>query len=329
MKTIALFFGGPSNEHEVSIMSAGNVVKYFDYGRYKLILIYWHKKDRRFYKIKNIDKLKISAKNRIGVEDFSRLFDVALLMTHGRYGEDGILQAVLDSQKIKYCGCRVLSSAVCMDKAIFKNLLTADKINQTGYAVLDYQIDSSAELLRRRNKACRDFKFPLYVKPANSGSSVGISKITKPAQLATAVKNALKHDKKIVIEEGLVNPREIEVAVLGNEKLLVSRPGELRLAKDFYDYDDKYKKGEAQMIVPAAIDPTQTEKIRALAARAYRLADCRGFARVDFLIAKNKIYLNEINSLPGFTDISMFPMLMMDQGMSYRELLNKIIALAY
>jgi D-alanine-D-alanine ligase len=329
MKTIALFFGGLSNEAEVSIMSAKNVAKNFDFKRYKLILIYWSKKDCRFYQIKNINQLKTSGKNRVVVEDFSRLFDVALPMTHGRYGEDGVLQAIFEGQRVKYCGCRVLGSAVCMDKAIFKDLFSSAKINQVKYSVLDFNSASVSEIVTQKKKIQKTLKLPLYIKPANSGSSVGITKITKYSELDKALREALKHDSKIVIEEGLVNPKEIETAVLGNQKLIVSRPGELRLVKDFYNYDDKYKLGQAQAVVPAKISAAQTKKIRQLAAQVYRLANCQGFARVDFFIAKNKIYLNEINTLPGFTNISMYPMLMMDRGMSYRELLNRIIELAY
>lgn len=344
MKTIALFFGGLSNEAEVSVMSAKNVVKYFDYRCYKLMLIYWHKTDGGFYRIQNLNHLAAGAEHKsaglkpkiiasvghkIKIEDFKKLFDVALLMTHGRYGEDGVLQAILESQKIKYCGCRVLGSALCMDKAVFKDLMTAAKIRQTRYAVLDLAAATPAEITGQKNKIKKTFKYPLYVKPANSGSSIGITKVETSAQLAAAIKVALKHDSKILIEEGLINPTEIEVAVLGNKKLIVSRPGELRLAKDFYDYDDKYKLGQAQAIIPARLNATRIKQIRALAARAYRLANCRGFARVDFFLSGGRIYLNEINTLPGFTDISMFPMLMMDQKMSYQKLLHTIIKSAY
>jgi len=167
------------------------------------------------------------------------------------------------------------------------------------------------------------------VKPANSGSSVGITKVDRYADLARAVKAARRHDTKVVVEEGFVNPKEVEVGVLGNERLLVSRPGELRLAKDFYDYEDKYKKGEAQAVIPARLSAAQEKEIRRLAAEIYRLTAGQGFARVDFFVAAGKVYINEINTLPGFTDISMFPLLMMKTGLNYTELLNKIIALAY
>lgn len=328
MKAIGLFFGGLSNEHEVSIASAGNVVKNFDYKKYKLTLIYWRKRDGCFYHVGDIKKLQSTANKRVRLEDFRNIFDIALLMTHGRYGEDGVLQGLLESQKIKYCGCRVLSSALCMDKGIFKILMSANNIRQVKYGVLNYWACNSAEIKKELKKIKGILKFPLYVKPANSGSSIGITRVTKPANLSAAVSTALKHDYKIVIEEGLNSPKEIEVAVLGNKKLIVSRPGELRLAKDFYDYEDKYKKGEAQAIVPAKITPAQTKTIRKMAEKIYRLAGCQGFARVDFFIDRGRVYINEINTLPGFTDISMFPMLMMDSGLSYRQMLNKIISLA-
>ena len=328
MKTIGLFFGGLSNEHDVSVVSAGNVVRNFDYRKYKLALIYWRKQDGCFYLVKDIKKLKPADNRRIGLEDFSSLFDAALLMTHGKYGEDGILQSLLESKKIKYCGCRVLSSALCMDKAAFKTLMAANNIRKTRYGVLDYQAYSPAENDRELKKLKDVLKFPLYIKPANSGSSIGITRVAKASGLGVAVRAALKHDNKIVIEEGLNGPKEIEIAVLGNKKLTVSRPGELRLAKDFYDYDDKYKKGEAQAVIPAKISPAQTKEARQMAERIYRLAGCQGFARVDLFLDHGRFYINEINTLPGFTDISMFPMLMMDAGLSYKRLLNEIINLA-
>ncbi|MDP2944056.1 MAG: D-alanine--D-alanine ligase family protein [bacterium] len=328
MKTIGLFFGGLSNEHEVSIASARNVVKNFDYKKYKLTLIYWRKQDGCFYHVGDIKKLRSTANKQVRLEDFRNIFDIALLMTHGRYGEDGVLQGLLESQKIKYCGCRVLSSALCMDKGIFKILMSANNIRQVKYGVLNYWAYNSAEIKKEFKKIKSVLKFPIYVKPANSGSSVGITRVTKPANLSAAISAALKHDYKIIIEEGLNSPKEIEVAVLGNKKLTVSRPGELRLVKDFYDFDDKYKKGQTQVLIPAQISAVQTRKIRKMAEQIYRLAGCQGFARVDFFIGRGQIYINEINTLPGFTDISMFPMLMMDTGLSYREILNKIISLA-
>jgi D-alanine-D-alanine ligase len=328
MKKVALFFGGLSNEAEVSIISATRVADNFDYKKYELILIYWAK-DGLFYKVKNFKNLKNDKKNLVRVEDFKKSFDIALLMTHGRYGEDGVLQSILEVQMVKYCGCRPLASALCMDKVIFKNFLLNQKIDQTKFLSLDAKLMEKPEFLGIIEKIKKDFKLPFYVKPANSGSSVGISKVEKMINLEKAIKEALKHDQKIIVEEGLINPKELEVAVLGNSNLIVSSPGELKLVKDFYSYDDKYKAGEAKVVIPAEISKQQIETIKTIAQKVYKLCGCSGFARVDFFLHNNKIYLNEINTLPGFTDISMFPMLMASCCLSYKKLINKIIELAY
>lgn len=326
MKRIGLIFGGLSNESQVSVISARNIVKNFDYKKYKLSLVYWHKNGQA-YLVKNINNL--SNKKLMPIDRFRRSFDIVLPVTHGRYGEDGYLQGLLETLKIKYCGCRVLSSALCMDKAVFKTFIAGQKILQTEYKVLDYAIQNKKEILKILQSVKKDLKLPVYVKPANSGSSVGITKVGKWSDLQKAINVAHRHDSKIVIEQGLEQPREIEVAVLGNDKLIISAPGELKLAKDFYDYDDKYKKGEAKQIIPADLSVKVKSEIANLTEKVYRLCDCRGFARVDFFLHKGKVYLNEINTLPGFTGISMYPMLMKNSGMAYKQLINKIIELAY
>jgi D-alanine-D-alanine ligase len=327
MKIIGLFFGGLGNEHEISIISAKNIVKNFPYQKYKLVQIYWDKKGT-FYLVKDINKLGVNRK-KINLENFKEYFDIALLMTHGKYGEDGVIQSLLESQKIRYCGCHSLSSALCMDKALFKQYLSGQKINQVKFEVLNYDLDANKEINKKISQIKNKFKLPLYIKPANSGSSVGITRVEKINILGKAIKEALKHDNKIVVEEGLINPKEIEVAILGNKELNISYPGELRLTKDFYNYDDKYKLGEVKAIIPAFISAKEIKEIKELAGKVYKLYNCSGFARVDFFISKNIIYLNEINTLPGFTDISMYPMLMINRGFSYRKLIEKIISLSY
>ncbi len=168
---------------------------------------------------------------------------------------------------------------------------------------------------------------PVYIKPSNSGSSVGITKVADIKDLQKAIKEASRHDGKILVEQGLSGHREIEVAVLGNEDLVISEPGELGLTQDFYDYDEKYKNNRTQVTIPAKIDAKTKQEIKMLAGKAYRLCDCKGFARIDFFLKGKKVYLNEINTLPGFTDISMFPMLMKNMKISYKELINRIIGL--
>jgi D-alanine-D-alanine ligase len=327
-KTVGLFFGGLSNEADISIISAKNIIKYFDYRKYDLVLVYWHK-DNQFYTLKDTAEIKnISETNIINVGDFSRLFDVALPITHGKYGEDGALQGLLEIQKVPYCGCRVLSSSLCMDKAVFKTFLTGQKIKQTNFDFIDLRDKERSDVEKWIAKIKNDFELPVYIKPANSGSSVGITKVTDFKNLKKAVRDAAQHDDKILAEQGLVNPREIEVAVLGNEELTISDPGELVLEGAFYDFDEKYEKNRTQVAIPAKLDSKAKQKIKNLAEKVYHLCDCKGFARVDFFIKNNKVYLNEINTLPGFTDISMFPMLMKSAGINYKDLINIIIGLA-
>ena len=327
MKTVALFFGGIGNEHEISIISAKNIFKNFPIKKYKVKLIYWAK-DSHFYLVKDFNKLKTNRK-RVNIENFRKEFDIALPITHGKYGEDGVLQGVFESQRIKYCGCRVAASSLCMDKSLFKNLLISYKINQVNFLLLDYFLDSKKEISSKILKINTDFKFPIYVKPANSGSSIGVVKVEKASQLKKAIESALVHDSKILIEEGIVNPKEIEVSVLGNNEVFVSQPGELKLEKDFYDYDNKYKLNTAEFIIPANISNEQKEEIASLSKKVYKICGCSGFSRIDFFVSKNKIYLNEVNTLPGFTSISMYAMLMEASGISHRKLLEKIIELAY
>jgi D-alanine-D-alanine ligase len=327
-KTVGLFFGGLSNEAEISIISAKNIIKAFDYKKFNLVLVYWHK-NNQFYILENAEEISnISGKIEINPGDFSKLFDVAFPITHGKYGEDGALQGLLEMQKMQYCGCRVLSSSLCMDKAVFKTFLAGHKINQVNFDFIDLRDKKQSAIEKWMEKIKNNFELPVYIKPSNSGSSVGINKVTDFKNLKKAIKEAARHDDKIVAEQGLVNPREIEVAVLGNDELTISEPGELVLDGAFYDFDEKYKKNKTQVAIPANLDTDKKEEIKNFKEKVYHLCDCKGFARVDFMISDNNVYLNEINTLPGFTDISMFPMLMKNAGISYKNLINRIIKLA-
>jgi D-alanine-D-alanine ligase len=215
-----------------------------------------------------------------------------------------------------------------MDKVMFKLLMMGQKIPQLPFFLLDYKLDSKEQIKKTIIQAKAKLKLPVYVKPANSGSSVGIVKLDNWLNLNKAIKEASLHDHKVILEQGLVRPREIEVAVLGNNELIISRPGELKLEQDFYDYAEKYEKGRTEMIIPAHLILKQEQEIIALTKQVYQLTDCRGLARVDFFLKNNKVYLNEINTLPGFTNISMYPMLMKNQGIKYQTLINKLIELA-
>ncbi|SEM07161.1 D-alanine-D-alanine ligase [Syntrophus gentianae] len=327
-KTVGLFFGGLSNEADISVISAKNIIKAFDYKKYNLVLVYWHK-NNQFYILENAEEVNdLSGKKEIHVGDFSKLFDVALPITHGKYGEDGALQGLLEIQKVPYCGCRVLSSSLCMDKAVFKTFLAGHSIRQVKFDFIDLRDKKQSDVESWIEQIERNFELPVYIKPSNSGSSVGITKVTDFKNLKKAVREAARHDDKILAEQGLVNPREIEVAVLGNDELTISDPGELVLEGAFYDFDEKYTKNQTQVAIPADLEAQTREEIKKITEKVYHLCDCKGFARVDYLLADNEVYLNEINTLPGFTDISMFPMLMKSAGINYKDLITKIIKLA-
>lgn len=326
MLRIGLIFGGMSNEHEVSVISAKNIVKNFDYKKYKLVLLFWAK-NGNFYLVREIENLN-SVRKQIGIEEFKKYFDVALPMTHGKYGEDGVLQAILESQKIKYCGCRVLASALCMDKGLFKQLLAGFKVNQVKFEVIDFNAHSEKDI-EKITARVKKIGLPLFVKPVNSGSSVGITKVKKYSDLPKAILTAKKHDSRVIIEQGLENAREIEVAVLGNRELRVSDPGELIPVNEFYDYEDKYKLNKTKLEIQARLVGEIKKKIKNIAKTAYQICGCQGFSRVDFFVVGNRVYLNEINTLPGFTSGSMYPLMIMKTGLGYKELIDEIIRMAY
>ncbi len=326
MKKIGLFFGGPSNEHEVSITSAVNVAKNIDTQKYETILIYWSK-DGGFLIVP--DMVSIKKGNKIMVEDFKKYFDVALPMTHGKYGEDGVLQAIFESQHLLYSGCHVLSSALCFDKSVFKDFISGHGIAQSKYIAIDYTLNNPTEI-KEKLDSIHNFNLPVFVKPANSGSSVGITKLDNFGSLEGAIKEARKHDEKVVVEEGFMNHKEIELAVLGNSELVISEPGEVIIPfGGFYDYDEKYKLGRTETKIPADISANEIKQVKKIAEKVYKLCGCSGFARIDMFVQDGKVYMNEINTLPGFTDISMYPKLMIHAGVSYEDLISRIIELAY
>ncbi|MBU1448492.1 D-alanine--D-alanine ligase A, partial [Patescibacteria group bacterium] len=232
MKRVGLFFGGMSNEAEVSVLSAKNVVANIDTSRFEIVPIFWDK-DGDFRRVRDMDDRTGTV---IAQSDFSDTFDIALPMMHGKFGENGVLQAIFESRHVPYCGCRVLASALCMDKVRFKTLLAGHDILQTRFVVIDRSDDVSDEKATWR-ESLRVFSFPLFVKPSNSGSSVGITRVMDMAALGSAIEEARKHDDTVLIEEGLVDFEEIEIAVLGNAKVTVSVPGRVKPSQEFYSYD--------------------------------------------------------------------------------------------
>ena len=254
--------------------------------------------------------------------------DVVFPVLHGPYGEDGTIQGLLELANVPYVGAGVLASSVGMDKAVMKVMFQA-----RGLPSVDYLVARSAECAADpgpiREAVAKRLNYPVFVKPANLGSSVGISKVKAEADLEAAITLAAQFDRRIIIEAAVANAREIECSVLGNDQPQASIPGEVLPSREFYDYEAKYL-DESEVRVPAALSPAQTDEVRRLAVEAFLAIDASGMGRVDFLLdgKSGRLYVNEINTIPGFTTISMFPKLWMATGVSYSALLDRLIELA-
>ena len=327
MIKVAVIYGGMSTEHDVSVVSAKNVIDNLNIGKYDIHKIKISKTGEWLSngkKIKNI------------VEELQKV-DVVFPVLHGLYGEDGTLQGMLELLRIPYVGCKVLASSVCMDKVYTKYILNQAKINMAKFVYIQNEniyIDDDLEEIELQNDEIIDvvekkLGFPVFVKPSNSGSSVGVTKANNGQELIKAIQTASKYDKKVLIEEAIVG-KEVECAVLGNDKVLASTVGEILSAEDFYTYDAKYNNIESKTVIPANINKEVIEEIKRMAIKAFKAVDGSGLARVDFFVQNetNKIYLNEINTMPGFTSISMYPKLWEHEGLSYSELLDQLIKLA-
>jgi len=348
-KKIAVIFGGCSSEHEVSRMSATSVINNLPKDKYEVICI-GITKDGRWYLFSGpVEKIIdgswehdplnqpafISPDRSVGgiVADGKIGFDVIKVdcvfpVLHGKNGEDGTIQGLLQLSGIPFVGCRALASADCMDKAVTHTLLTAAGITQAKYLwfYADKYTTGSEKI---KLKIGARLGYPIFVKPANAGSSVGISKVRSEDELDAAVAKAAREDDKIVVEEAIVG-QEVECAVLGNAQPEASLVGEIAASAEFYDYDDKYNSGKSQLYIPAHLNETVMEEIRTTAIRAYRMLGCSGLSRVDFFVRDGKeVILNELNTMPGFTAISMYPKLWAADGVSYGELLDKLITLAF
>lgn len=342
---IGVVFGGMSTENKVSCVSANSVIKNLNKEKYDIFPIYIDKKGN-WFEVTNIDideKTLEESENKIYINNVMELlktFNVVFPVLHGLYGEDGTIQGVFELLKVPYVGCGVLASSVGMDKVYLKIIFDKAGINQTKYIYIknygdkyiyvdDVFNEESLDIEGMSNIIIKKLKFPMFVKPSNSGSSVGISKANNEEELKKAIVEASKFDRKILIEEGIVG-REVECAVLGNENVISSCVGEIRAADEFYSYDAKYKNQESKTLIPADLSIEKSKEIQALAIKAFKAIDGKGLSRVDFFIEKNtdKIYINEINTLPGFTSISMYPKLFEQIGIKYTELLDKLIELA-
>ena len=336
-KKVAVLFGGQSTEHEVSCMSAYSVLKNIDTDLYDVSAIgitktgNWTVCDD--IETVRSDSWKETAEKKCGMTEVLPLLyacDVIFPVLHGICGEDGTVQGLFELIGKPYVGCGVLASAVCMDKVYTKIVLKDAGIPQCRHLVAERDVILKRDGTYER-MVSESFGFPCFVKPSNSGSSVGAFKVAEENALLPALLEAQQYDRKILIEE-YVNAREIECAVLGNgSAAAVSTPGEIIPSKEFYDYEDKYISGTSITQIPARVPEDVLENIRTLAKKAYNALDCAGLSRVDFFYDRDtgRVLLNEINTLPGFTDISMYAKMWAHDGMDFRTLVTRLIELAF
>lgn len=335
-KRIAILFGGQSTEHEVSRVSAVSVLKNIDKTKYDIFPIgitkdgKWIEYTGDYSFIENGEWERDEACKKMNAQNklFNKEVDVVFPVLHGLYGEDGTIQGMSKLLNIPCVAPGVLASAVCMDKVYTKYLLERFGIKQAEYVVVnahEYR-EKKEEFL---NSIEQKLGYPVFIKPSNSGSSVGITKAHNTEELLSGLEVALNYDRKVLVEKA-INAREIEVAVLGNDYPRAAVPGEIIPGKEFYDYDAKYKDESSRLLIPASLSSEKTEEIKKLAVTIFKILDCAGMARVDFLVDKvtEEVYLNEVNTIPGFTKISMYPKLWQASGKSYSDLIDELIELA-
>ena len=337
---MGVIFGGRSGEHEVSIASAASIFKHLDRTLYEPVPIRIEKDGRWALTskvptaISAADVLKESATEALQVIEptaaVSRTgIDVVFPVLHGTYGEDGTVQGLLELANVPYVGCGVLASAAGMDKAVMKKLFIHHGLPVGPFRVaLGHEWERDGAAITRRVR--EELSYPVFVKPANLGSSVGISKAKSDVDFEQAMEVALEFDRKVVIEAAVPNAREIECAVLGNDDPEASVPGEVIPAREFYDYEAKYLDDSSQTLIPAPLDERQTAEIRRLSIEAFKAVECTGMARVDFLLSRDtgELFVNEVNTIPGFTTISMYPKMWEATGLPYPRLLERLIQLA-
>ena len=349
MIRLGIIFGGRSGEHEISLMSATSVIKAIDKEKFIPVLIGITKEGNWLLYDGPVDKIENGSWQQIaeaalaadpqkyaltilgsGGKSLKDWIDFALPILHGPYGEDGTIQGLFEMADIPYGGCGVLGSAAAMDKALAKEVFAKESLPICRHLNL-YKEDFLENTERVIDRVEKFLPYPIFVKPANMGSSVGITKAKNTEELKAAIKEAIKYDRRLVLEEGL-DCREIETGVLGNYAPTAGAVGEILPSDEFYSYKAKYfDGGQSKMCIPADIPTEIAEELKAIAVEAYKLLDCAGFARVDFFLEKgtNKIYINEINTIPGFTKFSMFPLLWAEVGVPYPELIERIIKLGF
>ena len=333
MIKLGVIFGGKSTENEISVKSATSILKNLNKEKYEIYKIYIDK-NGDWYEYEENKKIE-------NIIETLKSLDVVFPVLHGLYGEDGTIQGLFEMAGVKYVGCKVLASSVGMDKVYAKTIFEKAKINQAKYVYIkkyknkekytnveenfeekDIDINEVIEIVKQK------INYPVFVKPSNSGSSVGVNRADNDEELKTSITEAAKFDTKILIEEGIIG-KEVECAVLGNSKsgVIATLPGEILSAEEFYTFDAKYINTASKTLIPADISKDKQEEVKSLAIRAFNAIDGNGLSRVDFFVENDteKVYINEINTMPGFTDISMYPKLFEAYGIEYSELLDRII----
>ena len=346
---VAVLFGGRSGEHDVSLMSARSVLSVLDPAKYEVTQVgitregTWLTGDDVLGKFENgktdgllpvIFSPDPSEKGIYVLEGLSGLkkwadIDVYFPVLHGTFGEDGTIQGLFELADVAYVGAGVVGSSVGMDKGVFKDVMVANDI-----PVVDMMVVLRTEIEKDMNKVVEKAEqisdYPFFTKPANLGSSVGVTKCNSRSDLQEGLMEAASFDRRVLIQKGVKDVREIEVSVLGNDDPVASIPGEILPSREFYSYESKYIDGTSEYDIPVKLPDETTEQIRDYAVRAYKAVDCAGMARVDFFVEKdtNRVYLNELNTIPGFTKISMYPKLWEASGLSYAKLVDRLIELA-
>jgi len=300
---LGVLYGGKSAEHEVSLNSAKNVIKALDTKKYA------------------VTPIKINKNGKFDLDSLKK-FDVIFPVLHGPYGEDGSVQGLLKLSEVPFVGASVLGSAVGMDKDVMKRLL-----RDAGVPIGKFITLKTGEKVDF-NKIVKELGWPMFVKPANMGSSVGVSKAKNEKELKKAIKTAFLYDHKIIVEE-FIDGHEVETAVLGNDVAMASVPGEIKAGQEFYSYDAKYIDDTSVVEIPAKFDAKVLKRVQELAVQTFQVLNCEGLGRVDSFVTKDgKVFVNEINTLPGFTDISMYPKLWEASGLTQVKLLDRLIELA-
>ena len=345
---LAVLFGGRSGEHEVSLMSARSVLSVLSLNKYEVTQVGITRDGRWFTGANALESLE----NEItaGLEhvilspdpserglyvlrgsEYKKLTDIDVFfpVMHGTYSEDGTIQGAFEMADVAYVGAGVLGASVGMDKGVFKDVMVANNIPVVEtILVTRSEIEENLEDVIRRAEAMS--AYPFFTKPANLGSSVGVTKCNNRADLEEGLLEAAAYDRRVLVQRGIKGVREVEVSVLGNEHPEASVPGEIEPSREFYSYESKYIDGTSGLIIPAELPEELIEEIREIAIRAYQAIDCAGMARVDFFVERetNNIYLNEVNTIPGFTKISMYPKLWEASGLPYDQLIDRLVELA-